>query len=92
MPSSLNSERIKLKSFMSRNVTSTVNIYVFVVLNWNKMDTRRSCKLLLAATGSVAALKIPNLIKALLEIPPEQMTYDFEVMFTKYSSIEKINM
>ncbi|KAF9423840.1 hypothetical protein HW555_000898, partial [Spodoptera exigua] len=27
---------------------------------------------------SVAALKIPNLIKALLEIPPDQMTYDFE--------------
>lgn len=51
------------------------------------MDTRRSCKLLLAATGSVAALKIPNLIKALLEIPPEQMTYDFEVMFTKYTWI-----
>ncbi|XP_022814235.1 phosphopantothenoylcysteine decarboxylase-like [Spodoptera litura] len=43
------------------------------------MDTRRSCKLLLAATGSVAALKIPTLIKALLEIPADQMTYDFEV-------------
>lgn len=43
---------------------------------------KRSCKLLIAATGSVAALKIPILIKSLLEIPEDELTYVFEVMFT----------
>ncbi|KAJ8722294.1 hypothetical protein PYW08_004696 [Mythimna loreyi] len=40
---------------------------------------KRSCKLLIAATGSVAALKIPVLIKSLLEIPEDELTYVFEV-------------
>uniref|UniRef100_A0A2A4JEQ2 Phosphopantothenoylcysteine decarboxylase n=2 Tax=Heliothis virescens TaxID=7102 RepID=A0A2A4JEQ2_HELVI len=40
---------------------------------------KRSCKLLIAATGSVAALKIPILIKTLLDIPEDEMTYVFEV-------------
>ncbi|XP_026739027.1 phosphopantothenoylcysteine decarboxylase-like [Trichoplusia ni] len=40
---------------------------------------KRSCKLILAATGSVAALKIPLLIKTLLELPEDEMTYVFEI-------------
>lgn len=49
--------------------------------NCFKMD-KRSCKLILAATGSVAALKIPLLIKTLLELPEDEMTYVFEVTLT----------
>ncbi|XP_075978284.1 phosphopantothenoylcysteine decarboxylase [Anticarsia gemmatalis] len=40
---------------------------------------KRSCKLLIAATGSVAALKIPVLIRSLLDLPADEMTYCFEV-------------
>lgn len=38
-----------------------------------------SCKLLIAATGSVAALKIPILIQSLLDVSTEPKKYTFEV-------------
>lgn len=42
---------------------------------------KHTCKILIAATGSVAALKIPILVKSLLDLSAEENGYLFEVMF-----------
>lgn len=66
------------QSFIRSSFYSFMYIYLFVYKQ-NKIMEKRTFKVIIAATGSVASIKIPVLIKSLLKSSDSHQNYKFEV-------------